>query len=95
MSGVHRCKDDAVCKTYQDMFKNANNFCQIIWDNSFEVVPDDKTCIRFREGETAGNKEVARLRAEEMVIVLLSYFSLLTVPFLFNCYIHHGLIGIT
>ena len=48
-------------------FGTANDFCEKIWDHSFEVVADDKPCMRFAQGQTSGNAEVARKRAEMIV----------------------------
>ena len=58
---VNYCRDQDKCVTIKEKFQTAQNFCQKIWDDSFEIVNDDKKCFtfEFEQNKPNPNKEVA------------------------------------
>uniref|UniRef100_A0A0A9XTZ4 Folate receptor alpha n=1 Tax=Lygus hesperus TaxID=30085 RepID=A0A0A9XTZ4_LYGHE len=48
MDDTFTCSANDKCQTIKDKFQNAKNFCEKVWDSSYEVVPDDdEKCLRF------------------------------------------------
>lgn len=66
--GLNVCKEGSTCDTYENVFRNASNFCEMIWDNSFKVVPDDQPCMMFafKEDTKTNNQHVAQTVAQSM-----------------------------
>lgn len=64
--GFNVCKNISTCDTYENVFRNASNFCEMIWDNSFKVVPDDQPCMKFGfSNDTITNNQMVAKKAAE------------------------------
>ena len=54
------CPDHVSCETFRKTFKEAKNFCEQVWDDSFEVADsNDSRCISF-----VNNKRNAQVSEE-------------------------------
>jgi folate receptor len=53
------CPDHEPCQTFRDKFKSANNFCNKVWDQSFEVTSSPQ-CIKFDLQDEETNEQVSR-----------------------------------
>lgn len=62
------CLPGTECKTYEDIFKTAENFCQKIWDDAFQVKNDDEPCMRLWFDGNLGNPndKVAKYYVQQM-----------------------------
>jgi folate receptor len=47
INGTNFCPQHEKCDTFENKFKNANNFCSKIWDESFQV-EDTSNCVTFQ-----------------------------------------------
>ncbi|XP_023932569.1 folate receptor beta [Lingula anatina] len=65
-NGLNICKEGAECRTYEDVYGTAFHFCEIIWDHSFKVVPDEVPCMKFTFDPSGPdpNEATARMVAE-------------------------------
>ncbi|CAM1313449.1 FOLR1 (predicted) [Pycnogonum litorale] len=66
---VNVCPYNAVCQKFSKIYSNAADFCETVWDGSWKVVSDDKTCMRIWFNSTLGNPNdrVAELRVDELL----------------------------
>nr|CAD7410602.1 unnamed protein product [Timema poppensis] len=67
--GTNQCHPGSECRSFQDTFETAENFCHKVWDESWEVTPDELACMRiwFDGSEGNPNDNVAKLRVAELV----------------------------
>ncbi|XP_059472793.1 folate receptor beta-like [Neocloeon triangulifer] len=67
-SGKNNCPlTSPGCKKFKHIWETAKDFCEEIWDHSWEVVPDNQNCMRlWFEGENP-NDHVAIIKAYEML----------------------------
>jgi folate receptor len=58
--GVNYCVNNSQCITIKNRFKNAKNFCEKVWDESFKVVDETKQkCLTFEFNEKKENPNKA------------------------------------
>nr|CAD7432166.1 unnamed protein product [Timema monikensis] len=67
--GTNQCHPGSECRTFQETFETAENFCHKVWDESWEVTPDELACMRIWFDGSKGNPNdnVAKLRVAELV----------------------------
>lgn len=90
----NKCLNGTECKTFQEIFKTAENFCQMIWDDAWLVKDNSEPCMRLWFDGDAGNPNdnVAKYYVKQMMKssepsssrVLLS--SLAVIPFTLMVY---------
>ncbi|XP_047741598.1 folate receptor gamma [Hyalella azteca] len=56
---VNVCPEGSSCVTFLQMYGNASNFCETVWDGSWRYTPDDQPCMRLWFDGEAGNPNVA------------------------------------
>lgn len=72
-SGMAACPTDKKCRQFSEVYGNATNFCQKVWDQSWKVVDDDhpEGCflMTWQEGADNPNYKVAYNKASKIVNV--------------------------
>lgn len=53
--GVNRCPNNAKCLTFDEVYINAKNFCEQVWDFSWKYTSDTQSCMRLWFNGTKGN----------------------------------------
>lgn len=66
-TGTNKCPKDSQCRTFEDTFGTAENFCENLWGGSFEVVDDQDSCMFLFFNDVNPNDEVAHEKAAELV----------------------------
>jgi len=57
--GVNECPDKAECKPIHHIYSNAKDFCEKVWDHSWQYTTEDKPCMRIWFNGTKGNPNKA------------------------------------
>ncbi|XP_075213952.1 folate receptor beta-like [Lycorma delicatula] len=78
-NGNH-CPPESKCATFEEVFTNATNFCEKVWDHSWQVVDDSEPCMTLRFNETSGNSNVKVAIHRANQILQFSSSPKLTVP---------------
>ncbi|KAF2351663.1 Folate receptor-like [Trinorchestia longiramus] len=65
---VNVCPKGSTCVTFLEMYGNASNFCETVWDGSWSYTPDNEPCMRLWFDGAAGNpnEAVAQLYASRL-----------------------------
>ncbi|XP_013420318.1 folate receptor gamma [Lingula anatina] len=82
-SGVNTCPTGKPCKPFHEIFGNATNFCETIWDGSWKVTPDDKPCMKMWFDATKENPNDAVAKQRAMEILQISGVTNLASSFVF------------
>ena len=63
------CPVGSSCKTFQQVYLTAENFCERVWDHSWKVTPDNEHCMRLWFNGSAGNPNdaVAEWKVERII----------------------------
>jgi len=61
-NGKNVCPHWARCTTFKEMYSNASNFCEVVWDGSWKYTEDDKPCMRIWFDGSKGNPNDAVAR---------------------------------
>lgn len=66
---TNHCPPQAQCQTFSQIYVNASNFCETVWDGSWKYTPDDQHCMRiWFDGEQGNpNDAVARWKIQSMI----------------------------
>ncbi|KAK6172513.1 hypothetical protein SNE40_016149 [Patella caerulea] len=62
------CPANTTCKSFTEIYGNSTNFCEIIWNHDYKVVPDREPCMHhwFAEGSDNPNDKIALDKAKEL-----------------------------
>lgn len=52
-NGHNYCRGE--CFSFEQVYQNASNFCENVWDESFVYTPDEKACMRLWFNSSLGN----------------------------------------
>ncbi|KAL3878151.1 hypothetical protein ACJMK2_030522 [Sinanodonta woodiana] len=70
-NGTNECPKEAKCKSFQDVYDGAKDFCENVWDHSWKVVPDDDPAgcmvMWFDPTKENPNDAVAKLKVQMLV----------------------------
>lgn len=58
-NGKNLCPANSECRTFQEIFVDAKNFCESVWDGSWKYTEDDQRCMRIWFDGTKGNPNEA------------------------------------
>lgn len=61
-NGKNVCPPNSECRTFQEIFVDAKNFCETVWDGSWKYTDDDQYCMRMWFDGTRGNPNDAVAR---------------------------------
>ncbi|KAL4230396.1 folic acid receptor [Mactra antiquata] len=93
-SGIPQCPSNTQCRTFREVFKNSTNFCEKVWDHSWQVVedtdPDGCFAMWWMEGAENPNYEIAYRKAQRLIssadsIVLCSSWNCFYLLFVCIC----------
>jgi len=69
VGGRNRCPAGSTCKTFSQVYKNSQEFCESIWDHSWKYASDNDYCMRlwFNASQGNPNDKVAKWKAYQLV----------------------------
>ncbi|XP_046676565.1 LOW QUALITY PROTEIN: folate receptor beta-like [Homalodisca vitripennis] len=70
-NGTNKCLPGSECRTFRQVYRTADNFCQKVWDDAWKVMKDSEACMRLWFDGSGGNPNdnVARLKVQELTAV--------------------------
>lgn len=70
-SGTAKCPLGSTCKPFSEIYKNSSDFCEKVWDHSWEVVPDSNPdgcfLMWWSDDSENPNTQVALRKATQIV----------------------------
>ncbi|XP_014671048.1 PREDICTED: folate receptor alpha-like isoform X2 [Priapulus caudatus] len=66
---TNTCPMGKPCFSFAHMFRDAQTFCENVWDHSWKVVDDSKPCMKllFAPSEGNPNNDVAQWKVNQMI----------------------------
>ncbi|OXA60546.1 folate receptor gamma [Folsomia candida] len=58
----NRCPGNSSCHTFAEIYRTSKNFCETVWDHSWEVKDDNQHCMRLWFNSSIGNPNDAVAR---------------------------------
>jgi len=65
-NGKNSCPANSQCRTFQEVYVDAKNFCERVWDGSWKYTGDDQHCMRIWFDGSQGNPNDAVARWEQL-----------------------------
>lgn len=67
-TGTNVCPKHSSCKKFSEIYSSSTDFCQSVFDDSYEVVPMTEPCMLLSFHNTNPNDKVAKQQAESYFV---------------------------